>query len=110
MPDRITTASSKTRRRPFMTTAAAAFSLGLFITFGLGRGTPMEAPVDLASSELKLLGVGYKHSKRYRPLYLDQHSVPDNGNRTHHDMPYGGSDEIRELQRFHPETLWPPSM
>ena len=30
--------------------------------------------------------------------------------RSYRAMPYGGSDEIRELQRRFPETLWPPSM
>jgi hypothetical protein len=107
MRGRIRTAS---RTRPFVTAAAVAFSLGLFIMLEADSGTALEASVGVATPELKVLGVGYRYSKRYRPLYLDRSFASDNSHRPYSNMPYGGSDEIRELQRLHPETLWPPSM
>jgi hypothetical protein len=110
MPNLVKTAPSKTRTRAFLTTVAVGLSLGLFGSFEPGNAAPVQTPVRLTNPDLELLDVGYRGAQRHRPLYLDQYSVRDNNYRIYRGVPYGGSDEIRELQRLHPETLWPPSM
>ena len=87
---------------PVMTTAALA-GLGLFAALSAGSAAPINAAAGLVE------GAGYRHSKR-RSLYVEDYYGPNYSVRSYRARPYGGSDEIRELQRFHPETLWPPSM
>lgn len=94
---------------PVMTTAALAFSLGLFAAMSATSAAPINAAAGLSSPGLQVEGAGYKHSKR-RSLYVEDYYGPNYSVRSYRARPYGGSDEIRELQRFHPETLWPPSM
>jgi hypothetical protein len=94
--------------RSFATTAALALGLGLFAGFGPASAASIHTGIGLASPNLKVEDVGYK--RKYRQLYTYDYVAPDSGYRSYRAVPYGGDDEIRELQRFHPETLWPPSM
>ncbi len=87
---------------------------GLALSFGLvaGLAPATAAPFagGLASSPgLKVEDAGYKRSKHHS-LYVEDYYGSEFSARSSQGMPFGGSDEVRELQRLHPETLWPPSM
>jgi hypothetical protein len=92
---------------PIITTTALAFSFGLFAPLSAASAASNKS--GLSSPGLQVEEVGYKHSKR-RSLFVEDYYSPNYSVRSYRALPYSGSDEIRELQRFHPETLWPPSM
>ncbi len=89
-------------------TAAAAFAL----SFGLFSASAQAGPAmdgdGLKSPGVALQAVGYK--KKYKRLYQPNYypSNPDYAKEPY--MPFGGSDEILELQRRFPQTNWPQSM
>jgi hypothetical protein len=104
-------------RAPRVLLAAGAIALG----FGLFAASAQAGPVTasalggLKSPGLDVQTVAAKRYRNSRRAYLNQYYVPDNfPSRPNYAkepyMPYGGSDEILELQRRFPETNWPPSM
>ena len=66
-------------------------------------------PRDMTSPSLQLEDAGYRSAQR-QSLYVEDYHGLDYSVRSYRATPHGGSDEIRELQRRFPETLWPPSM
>jgi hypothetical protein len=97
---------------------ATAFSLaaGLGLIAGL---TPASAAslsaLGLTAPGPRVEEAGYR---KYAPLYVPDRYVSDSSGwsnnwgpsyRIYRHIP-GGNDEIRELQRFAPETNWPPSL
>ncbi len=90
---------------------AAGLALGLGFVAGLASASaaPLAASAGLASPGLKAEDAAYKRSKN-RSLYVEDSYGSTSFARSSQGMPFGGSDEVRELQRLHPETLWPPSM
>ena len=93
--------------RPLMTAAAFAVGLGLFASFAPASAAPMQTPSGLTNPGLEVEDAGYRRANRNREYYDYQYGVPERSERY---MPFGGSDEIRELQRFWSQTNWPPSM
>jgi hypothetical protein len=89
--------------------AAVGLSLGLFAAASAASATPIQATSGLTSPGLQVEDAGYRHAQR-QSLYVEDYYGPDDSVRSYRAMPYGGSDEIRELQRRFLETLWPPSM
>jgi hypothetical protein len=92
---------------PLMTVAALAVGLGLFASFAPTSAAPMQAPSGLTNPGLEVEDAGYRREKKNREYYAYQYGVTGRSGRY---MPFGGSDEIRELQRYWPYTNWPPSM
>lgn len=89
---------------------AFALTLGLFAASAPANATPMQAPSGVTAPGLQIEDVGYKRGKKYRQLYATEYYAPNSNYQVYRYTPYGGSDEIRELQRLFPETNWPPSM
>lgn len=89
--------------------AAVGLSLGLFAAASTASATPIQATSGLTSPGLWVEDAGYRRAQR-QSLYVEDYYGPDYSVRSYRAMPFGGSDEIRELQRRFPETLWPPSM
>ncbi len=67
---------------------------------GLGSAAALVAPASYRASKLKRLYLMDSYAPPSYPSYP----------RSSAGMPFGGSDEILELQRRFPQTLWPPSM
>ncbi|MEZ5827300.1 MAG: hypothetical protein R3D30_00250 [Hyphomicrobiales bacterium] len=94
-------------------TAAAAVALSFGLFSASAHAGPAQAVDGLKSPGLDLQTVGYK--KKYKRLSNGQ-TYPQNYYPSNPDyaqqpyMPYGGSDEILELQRRFPQTNWPQSM
>jgi hypothetical protein len=91
--------------------AGVALSVGLLaglapasaawpLSEGYGSAAPLVAPAS------------YKARKLKRLYLMDSYGAPSYPSypRSSAGMPFGGSDEILELQRRFPQTLWPPSM
>jgi len=95
--------------RALTVAGAFALTLGLFAASAPANAAPMQAP-SVSVPGLQIQDVGYKRGKKYRQLYASEYYAPDSGYRVYRYAPYGGSDEIRELQRLFPQTNWPPSM
>jgi hypothetical protein len=93
--------------RPLMTAAALAVGLGVFASFAPASAAPMQASSGLTNPGLEVEDAGYRRAKKNREYYVYQYGVPERSERY---MPFGGSDEIRELQRYWPYTNWPRSM
>jgi hypothetical protein len=93
---------------------AAAFALGVGALASLAPASaaPLATGIGLGSPGLATEPVAYKRYKQ-RQLYVeDAYGPPSYPSypRSSAGMPFGGSDEILELQRRFPQTLWPPSM
>ena len=87
---------------------AFALGLGLFAGFAPASAAPL-AGAGLASPGLTTELAAYKRNKHQQLYVVDSYrsaSIP----RSSEGMPFGGSDEVRELQRLFPSTLWPESM
>ena len=109
MPDPLKTIPYPLRkaRLKLLAAAACALAIGLGVSFGPAQAAP--ALNGLTGPGLDVVDVGYKRYKKRRyDSYLYQDSGPDYQRERY--MPYGGSDEILELQRRFPQTNWPPSM
>ncbi len=92
--------------------AAIALGFGLIAWIVPASAAPRAEGYAVASAGLVAENVGYKRYK-VRPLYLqDAYGPPSYPSypRSSAGMPFDGSDEILELQRRFPQTLWPPSM
>jgi hypothetical protein len=89
--------------------AAVALSLGVFTAAGTASAAPIQATSGMTSPSLQLEDAGYRRAQR-QSLYVEDYHGLDYSVRSYRATPHGGSDEIRELQRRFPETLWPPSM
>lgn len=105
----------------FSVTVARLVALsGAVLALGLTAGAlpASAAPIlgaGLAAPGLQVEDAGYRHSRKYRQLYIAEDAAPNvnygyvyPGYRPW--MPFHGSIEIEELQRMFPETNWPPSM
>lgn len=96
---------------PFKTlTSLAAIGFGVALLTSPANAVPTATASGLTSPGFEVHEAGYSNRGKRRSLYVEDYYAPNYAGRSYRSMPYGGSDEIRELQRFHPETLWPPSM
>ena len=95
--------------RALTVAAALALTLGLFAASAPANAAPVQAPSGVTAPGLQIQDVGYKRGKKYRQLYASEYYSPNSNYRVYRYEPYGGSDEIRELQRLFPQTNWPPS-
>lgn len=100
--------------RKALISASVAAGLGLFAATMPASAAPISG-AGLASPGLQVEDAGYRHSRKYRQLYIAEDAAPNvnygyvyPGYRPW--MPFHGSIEIQELQRMFPETNWPPSM
>jgi len=119
MPDPLKTQEIKTMSqamsismlpRALSLAGAFALTLGLFAASAPANATPMQAPSGVTAPGLQIQDVGYRRGKKYRQLYASEYDAPNSNYRAYRYAPYGGSDEIRELQRLFPQTNWPPSL
>jgi hypothetical protein len=96
---------------PFKTLPSlAAIGLSVALLTGPANAVPTTTAFGLTSPGFQVHDAGYYKQGKRRSLYVEDYYAPNYAGRSYRAMPYGGSDEVRELQRFHPETLWPPSM
>jgi hypothetical protein len=95
---------------PFKTlTSLAAIGLGVTLLTGPANAVPTATPSDLTSPGFQVRRRLLEPGKA--PLALRQGLL--RAELCRQVVPRRAlwrSDEIRELQRFDPETLWPPSM
>jgi len=91
---------------------ALALGLGLVAWAAPASAAPLAAGTGLGSPGLGSEPVAYKHYKQRQLYVADSYGSPSYPSypRSSQGMPFGGSDEILELQRRFPQTLWPPSM
>jgi hypothetical protein len=95
--------------RQFMITAgAAAFAIALWAGHGEAEAAPFFVG-GLTSQGAPAVDVGYYGRHRSIRSYYAYEDYPYRSYRYRY-YGGGGSDEVRELQRFWPQTLWPPSM
>lgn len=116
MPDPLNTREIETMSQamsismlPRALSLAGAFALTLGLFAAPANATP-QAPSGVTAPGLQIEDVGYKRGKKYRQLYASESYAPNSNYRVHRYAPYGGSDEIRELQRLFPQTNWPSSL
>ena len=87
---------------PFKTlTSLAAIGFGVALLTSPANAVPDR--FCLTSPGFQVHEAGYSNRGKRRSLYVEDYYAPNYAGRTYRSMPYGGSDEIRELQRFHPE-------
>jgi hypothetical protein len=118
MPELLMTALTPRTRKPARTllaTGAVVLGFGLFAASAQAAPAGVFAFDGLRSPGLEIQTVA--SSKRYKRnrVYVGQDyppdrypSYPDYAKQRY--MPYGGSNEILELQRMFPSTNWPQSM
>ncbi len=102
--------SAVSRIAPIAT--ALALGVGVLAWLAPASAVPLAVGSGVASASIAVENVAYRRSK-IRSLYLqDSYGPPSYPSypRSSQGMPLGGSDEILELQRRFPQTLWPPSM
>ena len=90
---------------------AAGLGFGLFAGLAAASAAPLSGG-GLAAPGLATEPVAYRHLKNRQLYVADSYGSPSFPSypRSSQGMPFGGSDEVLELQRLHPETLWPRSM
>jgi hypothetical protein len=113
MPDPLTT-PQKPMPRTLLAAGTLVLGLGLLVGLTPASAAPIKPLSGLSGPGLQIDEAAYRR-KKYRSYYADQQVyVPNNyGTPSYYKeryMPYGGSDEILELQRRYPQTNWPPSM
>jgi hypothetical protein len=95
-------------------------AFGLAASLGLVAGLTSASAASLSALGLTAPGPRIEEAgyRKYAPLYVPDRYLSDSSAwsknwgpsyRTYRHIP-GGNDEIRELQRFAPETNWPPSL
>ena len=83
---------------PFKTlTSLAAIGFGVALLTSPANAVPTATASGLTHE------AGYSNRGKRRSLYVEDYYAPNYAGRSYRSIPYGGSDEIRELQRFHPE-------
>jgi hypothetical protein len=102
--------SAISRIAPIATIIAVGF--GLVAGVATASAAPLAAGIGLGSPGRVTETVAYKRYKQRRLYLEDAYGPPSYPSypRSSAGMPFGGSDEILELQRRFPQTLWPPSM
>lgn len=90
---------------------AAGLGFGLLAGLGAASAAPLSG-AGLAAPGLATEPITYRHLKNRQFYVADSYGPPSFPSypRPSQGMPFGGSDEVLELQRLHPETLWPRSM
>jgi len=90
---------------------AAGLGFGLFAGLAAASAAPLSG-AGLAAPGLATEPIAYRHLKNRQLSVADSYGSPSYPSypRSSQGMPFGGSDEVLELQRLHPETLWPRSM
>jgi hypothetical protein len=82
----------------------AASAVALVIALWAGAGEAVAAPVSVRSpTSPGVVAVDVSYNRRHRSYYAYEDVRS-------HNCDGGGYAGIRELQRFWPQTLWPPSM
>ena len=96
---------------------AAGLGLGLFAGLAAASAAPLSG-AGLAAPGFATEPIAYRHLKNCQLYVADSYGSPSYPSyprfpsypRSSQGMPFGGSNEVLELQRLHPETLWPRSM
>jgi hypothetical protein len=91
--------------------ASVALGLGLFAGSVPASALPLSG-AGLSSPGLVTEPAAYRHLKNRQLYVADSYGSPSYPSypRSSQGMPFGGSDEVLELQRLFPSTLWPRSM
>lgn len=118
-PLKLTVHTSRKAPRALIAASAIALSFGLFAAAAPAVAAPGPASgltrQGIEAHGLAAQDVGYRRYKKTRRVY-NSGSFPPNRYPSYPNyakqpsMPYGGSDEILELQRRFPQTNWPSSM
>ena len=88
---------------PFKTlTSLAAIGFGVALLTSPSNAVPTATASGLTSPGFQVHEAGYSNRGKCRSLYVEDYYAPNYAGRSYRSMPYGGSDEIRELQRFTP--------